>query len=116
MLFSKKALNFLAVYETLLTQPKLPFVSLLKLAGRRCHDKCIPRVSLHNYSGLAGNVQSLLNACSHNHASFWSPNELFKPIYNSLNFPNASMGFEKVAATTSKGKRKGRHRQLDSSG
>jgi hypothetical protein len=98
MLFRKKALNLLASYE-ILTRPKVSFASLLRLEGRRRCDRRIPRESLHDYSNLAfkclldsGNDQSLLNACGHDHAFFWSLVELFEPIYDS-NIPNESSGF-----------------------
>jgi hypothetical protein len=65
MLYSTKALNFLASYE-LLTRPKLPFVVLLTLEGRRRRDRLIPRASLQDHSELvfkclfhSGNDQSL---------------------------------------------------------
>jgi hypothetical protein len=64
------------------------------LEGHRRRDRHILlRVSLQDCSNLAfkclldsGNDQSLLNACGHDHASFWSLIELFEPIYDS-NFP-----------------------------
>jgi hypothetical protein len=52
MLFSTKDLNFLALYE-ILTQPKVSFAGLLRLEGRRRHDRCIPRVNRQDYSDLA---------------------------------------------------------------
>jgi hypothetical protein len=104
MLFSTKALHFLAVYETLTTtQPKLPFVSFLRLEGRGRRDKRIHRVSLRfrtimidsafKYFLDSGNDQSILNACDQDHASFWSLVGLFDRIYDSPHFPNESTGF-----------------------
>jgi hypothetical protein len=95
MLFSTKALNFLAMYETL-TQPKPTFASRLRLKSRRHHDRCIPRVSLHEYSAPA--FKRLLDSGN---------DELFEPIYDS-HYDNLTTGFIELEAITSTGKRKGR--------
>ena len=121
MVYSTNALNFLAMYE-ILTRPKIPFSRLFTKEGRQRRDRRIPRVSLQDYSDSAfkhlfdsGNDQALLNACGHDHASFQSLIEVFKPIYDSQH-PSESSGFIVPLATTSTGKRKGRPRHHNSTG
>jgi hypothetical protein len=82
------------------------FASRLSVEGRRRRDRRIPRVGLHHYSASAfkhlldsGDDQSLLNACGHDHASFWCLNKLFKPIYDS-HLINVSTGFIVLKTTT----------------
>jgi hypothetical protein len=121
MLYSKKALNFLAFYE-ILTRPKLAYLCLFRREDQRCQDRRIPRVGLQEYSGLAfkrlfdsDDSQSLLNVCSHDHASFQSIIELFQPIYDS-HYLNDYTGFIAPVSTTRTGKRKGRPSHLDAEG
>ena len=121
MLYSTKALNFLALYE-IATPPKHPFRDLLTLEGRRRRDRHIPRVSLLDYSDSSfkklldsGNDQALLNACGHDFGSFQSLLEIFQPVYD-LYYLDVTSGFISLAAVTTTGKRKGRPRHLDAAG
>jgi hypothetical protein len=121
MLYSTKALNFLALYEVA-TRPKRPFIDLLTREGRRRRDRRIPRVSLLDYSGSAfkrlldsGSDQSLLNACGHDHGSFQSLVDIFQPVYDSYYLEESSGLISPVPLTTT-GKRKGRPRHLDAEG
>ena len=121
MLYSTKALNFLALYE-IATRPKRPFKDLFTLEGRRRRDRRIPRVSLLDYSDSAfkkmldsGNDQALLNACGHDFGSFQSLLEIFQPVYD-LYYLDVASGFIRLAPVTTTGKRKGRPQHLDAAG
>jgi hypothetical protein len=123
MLYSTKALNFLALYE-IATRPKRPFIfiDLLTTEGRRRRDKRIPRLSLLDYSDSAfkrlldsGNDQSLLNACGHDHGSFQSLVLVFGPVYDSY-YIDELTGLISPMPITTTGKRKGRPRHLDAAG
>ena len=121
MLYSTKALNFLALYE-IATRPKRPFRDLLTLEGRRRRDRHIPRASLLDYSDSSfkklldsGNDQALLNACGHDIGSFQSLLEIFQPVYD-LYYLDVTSGYISLAPVTTTGKRKGRPRHLNAAG